>query len=150
MNKYIALVLILGIGIFLFFNNNRIKEEGPQMETENGSERVMGPKEISLEVGKTEIFSNLSITFNTLVADYRCPADVQCIEAGAVVANITLEAGEEEITLNKPSDEVPLEFAGYRISIIDTKPQLLSGKDINPKDYVVTFLVEPMASGENI
>lgn len=154
MNKYVALVLIIGIGVFLYFNNNRPDKVIPSQESENevGNEtgRVMSPGEVTLRVGETGNFSNLSLTFNEFIADYRCPIDVQCIQAGAVVANITLKSGEEELTLNKPSDEVPLEFAGYEISIVNTNPPAMSQKTIDPKDYVVTFLVEPMVSGDNI
>ncbi len=154
MNKYIALILIIGIGVFLYFNNNRPNKEIPQSETEsevgNETGRVMAPGEVILGVGQTGNFSNLSLTFNEFIADYRCPIDVQCIQAGAVVANITLKSEEEELTLNKPSDEVPLEFAGYEISIVNTNPPAMSQKIIDPKDYVVTFSVEPMASGGNI
>lgn len=154
MNKYVVLVLIIGIGVFLYFNNNRPDKVVPSQENENevGNEtgRVMSPGEVMLGVGQMGNFSNLSLTFNEFIADYRCPIDVQCIQAGAVVANITLKSGEEVLTLNKPSDEVPLEFAGYKISIVNTNPPAMSQKIIDPKDYVVTFLVEPMASGDNI
>lgn len=145
MRKIIVVIALLGIGIFLYIDK---KKDVPQDTTEDS--RVMAPGEISLAVGETVRFSNLSLTFNEFIADYRCPIDVQCIQAGAVVANITLIAPEEELTLNKPSDEVPLEFAGYRISIVNTNPPALSTKVIEQKDYVVTFLVESMASGDNI
>lgn len=145
MKKIIVIIALLGISIFLYVDK---KKDVPQDTIENS--RVMAPGEISLAVGETARFSNLSLTFNEFIADYRCPIDVQCIQAGAVVANITLVAPEEERTLNKPSDEIPLEFAEYKISIVNTNPPALSTKIIAPKDYVVTFLVEPMVSGDNI
>lgn len=144
--KKIIILIILVAGVVIVYKGLKNKEYN---QTESGG-RVMGPQEVVLAYGETKSFSDLKITFNNLVADYRCPQDVECIEGGAVVANITLSAGEKEVTLNKPSDEVPLEFEGYKISITNTNPSLLSGKEINPKDYVVTFLIEPTISGENI
>lgn len=146
MKKVLFVLIIVAAGILLFINNK--KEVATDEVASN--ERVMGPQEVVLPYGETKIFSDLSLTFNNMVADYRCPQDAECIEGGAVVANITISANGKDQTLNKPSDEVPLEFEGYKISILETNPPLLSGKEINPKDYVVTFLVEPTASGENI
>jgi len=133
---------ILGIALVVFLVINS-KRDGASEKVSDETPRVMAPEEVALAVGETGSFSNLSVTLNQFVADYRCPVDVQCIEAGAVVVNITLKAGEEELTLNKPSDEVPLEFAGHKISIVDTNPPAMSGKVIDQKDYVVTFFIEP-------
>lgn len=143
MNKIILVVVALGIGIFLILNN---KKDTPIPNNDIDLGAIITDTRTSLAVGQTVNFSNISLTFNEFIADYRCPADAQCIEAGAVVANITLKTVEDELTLNKPSDEIPLEFAGYKISIVDTNPPAMSGKVIDQKDYVVTFLIEPKTS----
>lgn len=143
MTKSILVIVVLAAGLFLFLNN---KKDAPSPSGDLNLGSVISESEATLAVGQTVNFSNISLTFNEFIADYRCPADAQCIEAGAVVVNITLRAGEEELTLNKPSDEVPLEFAGYKVSIVDTNPPAMSGKVINQKDYVVTFLIEPSVS----
>lgn len=140
-------VLIIVVFIVLVFGFLSLKKDSA---SENGAGRVMGPEEFSLGVGQVATFSNLSLIFNELVADYRCPNDAQCVEGGAVVANITLTTDEDSLTFNKPSDEVPAEFGSFLVSIIDTKPELFSGMQIDPQDYVVTFRIESSLSGDNI
>lgn len=95
-----------------------------------------------LGVGETGRVDELELTFNEMVADYRCPANVQCIEAGAVVAGVTTRIPGEGRTFNMPSDEVPQEIGEYRISIEEVAPPMQSEAMLDPLAYEVTFLVE--------
>lgn len=95
-----------------------------------------------LGVGETGRVDDLTLTFNEMVADYRCPVEVQCIEGGAVVAGVTTRMPGEGRTFNMPSDEVPQEIGDYRISIVDVAPPLQSEAMLDPLAYEVTFLVE--------
>lgn len=98
--------------------------------------------EVALAPDVTAEVSGLSIRFNSLVQDNRCPVDVQCIEAGAVTVNVTLEYEGKSETRNLPSDEVPHEFMGNKISIIAVSPEARSTVSIKPNQYKVTFKVE--------
>lgn len=142
MNKIhtiIAIVAILIIGLIIYTHPSK---QVIAPEVENGG-RVHAPADLVLGVGETEIaLGGLSLTFNKLVNDYRCPIDAECIEAGAVNTNITVVAEDESMTVNYSSDGVPFEFAGYKVSIIDVKPDAALGKTIVPNEYVVTFHVE--------
>ncbi len=99
------------------------------------------PGDITLGVGKTGSVGGLSITFNALLQDNRCPVDVQCIEGGAVNTNVTFKSGMQTVTKNMPSDEVAQQFAGYHISIADVVPPAKSGVEIPSNAYKVTFHV---------
>jgi hypothetical protein len=99
-----------------------------------------GTEEIGF--GQTKLVGPISITLHSVVQDNRCPTDVVCIEAGAITARVTLSMGPNSETFNMPSDEVPHEFWGYKVSITNVKPNALSTKTINPKDYKVAFHVE--------
>lgn len=116
----------------------------------NAGGRVRGPENVSLKTGETKEAAGLTITFNRLVQDSRCPIDVQCIQAGAVNTNITLQIGDQRSVQNYASDGVPLEFAGYAVSIIDVNPPARSSQPIVQPDYRVTFNVAPTAKGDNI
>ncbi len=100
------------------------------------------PGLVVLPVGRTGEVDGLFVRFDTLVTDNRCPVDVQCIEAGAVTARITLMSGDITETINLPQDQVPHEFAGYRISIEAVSPVAQSTVTIRPEEYIVTFRVE--------
>lgn len=99
-------------------------------------------KDITLGVGEKGILGDFSITFNKFVQDSRCPIDVQCIQAGAVNINVTMTDGVKTETKNFPSDEVPQTFGAYRISITNVQPNRMSKKEIDPKDYKITFHIE--------
>lgn len=127
----IALVLILAVYIY-----PADPVLAPVIVPESGT-----PHLLTLPVGRTGALGDISITFNELVADYRCPVDVMCIEAGAVVANITLSSLDTTETFNLPQDEVPRAFGKYLVSIEGATPEARSTVQIDPDDYVVTFKV---------
>ena len=142
MNKIhtrIAIVAILIIGLIIYTHPSK---QVIAPEVENG-DRVHAPADLVLGVGETQVaLGGLSLTFNKLVNDYRCPVDAECIEAGAINTNITVATEDESKTLNYSSDGVPLEFAGYKISIVESKPDAMLGNVIAPNEYVVTFHIE--------
>ena len=99
------------------------------------------PQDVVLGVGAVGRVGDLAITFNRFVQDSRCPIDVQCIQAGAVNINVSFSNGKQTVTKNMPSDEVPQEFGGYKISIVEIAPARKSGAEIDPRDYKITFHV---------
>lgn len=124
-------------------------QSGPELvdtvdepDTDNIGNGGVVINEITLSKGTTAEVSGLSLTFNHFVADYRCPVDVQCIQAGAIVVNVTMEMDSKKETRNFPSDEVPYEFAGKAISIVKIAPEAHSEKTIAEEDYRITFKVE--------
>lgn len=136
----IAIIAILLIGYTIY--------SSPKNTITNENSRVMAPEDVSIFVGETkEVMSGLFLTLNQVTNDYRCPVDVQCIEAGAINTNITLREGETTLNTFYSSDGVYLSFNGYNISITDVAPDLYAGKTINPSDYSVTFHVESSLSG---
>jgi len=97
------------------------------------------PADITLGVGEKGTVGTLSVTFNAFVQDSRCPVDVECIQAGAVNINVTFTSGNTTVTKNMPSDEVPQQFAGYHISIVNIAPDRHSREEIPPNAYRITF-----------
>jgi hypothetical protein len=98
--------------------------------------------EVTMQVGEMAIVSGITLSLNSFVADNRCPIDVNCIEAGAVTVNLTMISGDQKVTRNFPSDEVPFQFAGTSVSLIKVTPEVRSGVEIKPEDYRVTFKVQ--------
>lgn len=99
--------------------------------------------DVTLSIGATEtVVDDISLTLNSFVSDNRCPVDVQCIEAGAVVVNVTMKKGTAVETRNFPSDEVPYVFMGHSFAITQITPVANSKVTIDPKDYKITFRVE--------
>jgi hypothetical protein len=155
----VILILILG-GVYMVVSPSLPSDGTPMASTTSATTTLPVPgtssggdtltpepaQSVTLGVGQTAQASGLTITFNELVQDSRCAVDVVCIQAGAIVANITLATKYgDTITFNKPSDEVPTWWMGYEVSITETKPEPRSTVRINPKDYIVTFFVAPNA-----
>lgn len=147
----ISIFLIIGLGLVYAYFSPQVTPAPdvatttpPVVETPSEEpDRVRAPEEVVLRAGRMGEGAGLTITFNELTQDYRCPVDVNCIQAGAVVANITLTDGVETITFNKASDEVPTWWRGYDVSIVAVAPEPRSTVVIDPQDYVVTFLIAP-------
>lgn len=97
-------------------------------------------------VGKTVFINGVKVTLNRVVQDSRCPADAECMEGGAINANVTLQSDTDKETRNMASDEVPIAFDSYHISIERVAPPRLSIADPDPRSYVVTFKVVPNGS----
>ena len=133
---FVALVAVFTLGWHYWDNR------GAQPRT-TSNVVVATTTDVALYVGQTGQVGDLRITFNALLNDYRCPIDVQCIEAGAINTNVTFTRGEKTVTKNMPSDEVPQQFEGYAISIIDSAPSAHSQKEIKQNEYRVTFRAVP-------
>ncbi len=97
--------------------------------------------QVTLRSGQTGIFDGFKITLNSVINDYRCPIDVQCIQAGAINTNVTFVSTEGMKTFNMPSDEVPQRYGSYTISIVAVSPPTHSKKKISQSEYLVTFKV---------
>lgn len=97
---------------------------------------------VVLKVGQTDIANSVNITLNDIVQDSRCPVNANCIEAGAITVNVTLQSNTDKLTTNIASDDVPFKFDAYAISIIDIQPQFTSESNLNASDYVITFNVQ--------
>ncbi len=98
--------------------------------------------DIILAVLQAKTISDLTITLNKIVQDSRCPADVQCIWAGNVTANVTLSLGSKAETVDILSNQTPYIFNGYKISITDVSPGKTSKHQILPSEYAVTFHIQ--------
>jgi hypothetical protein len=119
-------------------NNTEITNDTP--DTGHTPEVVRGDT-AEIKVGEMKIINGLTVRLISVPNDYRCPVDVQCIEAGAIVAKVTLTDGSNTEAFNMPSDEVPHAFGPYQISIESVSPDAHSQTTIKQGDYKVTFKV---------
>lgn len=141
---YILIIAIILFGIAVGLTALQGPTQEPITENENGE----FPQEVTLRPGDGVVMNGLSLVFNEMVQDYRCPVDTECIEAGGVVVSVTLNANGTEETVNVASDEVAHAFENYWISIVDVEPEMRSNIRINTDEYQVTFLVEERAENE--
>ena len=92
--------------------------------------------------------AKLTITFQEVSSDSRCPKDVNCIQAGEAVVVLALTSEDGKTTLLElavpPGGASPArDVNGFRIAVVELDPQTESTKSIDPASYVATIRVSP-------
>lgn len=116
----------------------------------SASEATLG-KPFSLNVGETVAFReiDLSLTFETILEDSRCPTNVTCVHAGWATAQLSGSYGGEplgEVILTvpgrRPEQSNTLELNGLTIHLETITPYPVDPGLIDPGSYAVTLLLE--------
>jgi hypothetical protein len=94
-----------------------------------------------LHVGQRKNINGIEVTFNSIIQDSRCPVDVQCIQAGNVTANVTLQSYDMVTIIQMVSNQI-YTFDAHSISIVKVSPTQTSKTPISPKEYILGFKVE--------
>lgn len=126
-----------------FVEGNRL--DVSLLEEATPEEAGLKLNEAVIGIGETKLLKGVKITLNSVVQDNRCPVDAECIEGGAITANVTFVSDTDKETFNMPSDEVPRAFDAWKVSIIGVRPSRVSIKDPDPNSYQVVFRVEDIA-----
>lgn len=90
----------------------------------------------------------LTVTFDRVRADSRCPMDVTCITAGdaAVIVRLASPGGgqaERELHTNPGSAAAAdTSYLAYGITLVALAPYPRTDRPIRPEDYVATLSVE--------
>jgi hypothetical protein len=105
--------------------------------------------EFSLKPGQQTLINgeDLTIKFNSVSNDSRCPSDTECISAGNAEINLELtKTGNPtvQILLNTAGitglpDQT--DYLNYAIRVIDLQPYPKSGSTILQADYSARFIV---------
>lgn len=141
MNTTKAIIILVVFITGLILGYQRFVVNAPEQGNEATEKLVLPPQIISLGVGQTGQFMGLQIRLNEVVQDVRCPIDVECIEAGAINTNLSLQVGDTYQEVFYASDGVPLTFQGYNISIQQVLPPLQSETTIDQSQYQIDFYV---------
>jgi hypothetical protein len=102
--------------------------------------------QITLAPGQTVRLSgqNLSLTFQGVSGDSRCPVDVTCVWEGDAVVVVTVIEGDQAVrhelhTSGRFSPEA--EAGGYRVRLVELAPVPRQGVSPAPGDYRATLAV---------
>ncbi len=112
-------------------------------------EKLTGPttplnQQFTLAPGETTAIegADLSVRFNRVTGDNRCPADAVCILGGSADVNITVASdGSRRDHVLRTGDMQPVQQDGFTISLIQVAPYPFSERPIDPADYRVTLTV---------
>jgi hypothetical protein len=97
---------------------------------------------VTLKLGERYTFRNVSIQPLSVVEDSRCPADVQCIQAGTVKINTRIVSGLGTSTSVLTMGKV-FTTKTEEITLISVSPGQISTDKILDNNYRFTFKVSP-------
>lgn len=131
------------------YMNKKIKVEGTFKEGNTFNVQHVAPFSGTLSdptlgevtVGQSVLINGVRVTLNKIVSDSRCPKEVDCVWAGNVVAEVTLQSNTDKETIQINSDKAPILFDSYKISIANVSPDR-SVHVQSIKEYTVTFQVK--------
>ncbi len=113
--------------------------------TQEGSPPKLG-EEFELVVHQTAQMTaeNISVTFQEVLEDSRCPVDVTCIWAGLakVSLQVSVSGQEKEISLSISPPENSAVFENYTFWLISVRPVPRSDQNIDRSAYFVTVRVD--------
>jgi hypothetical protein len=113
-------------------------------------ERVTGPTtplntEFTLAPGEAAAVegASLSVRFNRIAGDNRCPADANCILGGS--ADVSVTAVSENSTRDyvlRTGDMQPVQHDRFTIALVQVSPYPFSARTIEPDEYRVKLTVK--------
>ncbi len=127
------------LGVSMMFTNCQSDDEIDKTGT---------PFSIDFEFRK-QVTADLSIAFEEVTEDSRCPCDALCIVAGEIGVKIKLETNETALTKlftlegyeGDTGGVVETEFEGYHIKLVDVLPFPCNGEPNMNSDYSIEVLV---------
>jgi hypothetical protein len=108
---------------------------------------VVADSDFDLTVGQSARVDGtaVTITFNGVTADSRCPLGVMCIQAGNASVSLTVTDGAgvktPVVLYANPTPQTPTsaKVGGYEIAVVELAPVSRRGVTIPPASYVATL-----------
>jgi hypothetical protein len=101
----------------------------------------------TLEPGQTAVLAaeNLTVTFDGVLEDGRCPVDIECIVEGH--ATTAVQAHQDDraamtLSLTVPAFPEGVAYEGFRIHAQQLLPARYFERTIRPEDYRLQLLVD--------
>ena len=109
-------------------------------------DRVPKGEPFNLRIGESALTTDdVRIRFDTVRSDSRCPMDALCVRAGEAVIALTVSR-RGEIPVGRELDTTPARstttFLNFTITLSSLQPYPRSDRQIQPSDYVATFVVQ--------
>ena len=101
-------------------------------------------QEFELAPGEVAVVEDVSVSvrFNNVTGDSRCPADAVCILGGDAIVHVTATSRQaaREYELHT-GDMRPVTHDGVTIALVQLQPYPFSSRTIQPGDYRATLKV---------
>ncbi len=85
---------------------------------------------------------DLSLCFDSVLTDSRCPEDMLCLWAGEAIARFSLTIRGEKHLLDLRLGDPGTLVQGYRLSFVDLQPYPKSNLPIEQEEYLARVVME--------
>jgi hypothetical protein len=138
---FLILVGLLAISASSLVHDSFAQSSESSSEAELDSKFLLQPTQ-SAQIKSEE----LKVTFVTVLADSRCPADVVCVWQGRADIELFVQKGDDEgitVYLSVGGDSSPekLVFDMYLIQFLELAPYPYSTQTIKPEEYTATIKI---------
>jgi len=98
-------------------------------------------KPFKIKLGQTLEFqgTDLSITFEELLEDSRCPDGATCVWAGN--GRVSIKLNELQAELNTHLDPKSIDLSGYEINLLSLAPYPEINNEIELEEYILEMMV---------
>jgi hypothetical protein len=99
----------------------------------------------SLKVGRSaEVGDIVTVKFERVVSDSRCPLDALCITAGSALIELQVSIGGDQATLGLTTDAPGwnVVHGGFLFRLVELQPYPRASMPTPARDYVVTLNVQ--------
>jgi hypothetical protein len=95
-----------------------------------------------IKLGQTLEFqdADLSVTFEELLEDSRCPEGATCFWAGN--GRVIIQLNDLQTELNTYLDPKSIDLAGFEIELLSLTPYPEINNEVEPEDYFAELVVE--------
>src|SRR5262245_1419815 len=100
----------------------------------------------TLKVGRSALVGDIvTVKFERLVSDSRCPLDALCITAGSALIELQVTIGNDQRTLGLTTDAPGWNalHGGFLFRLVDLQPYPRASVPTPAKDYAATLNVQP-------
>lgn len=137
--KNLIRFFLFALGVSIIFTN---------CQSDDVMDKIGTPFTIDYEF-KTQVTDDLSIAFESVTEDSRCPCEAQCIWAGEIGVKIKMETNETTLTKlftlegfeGDSGGIFETDFEGYHVKLKDVLPYPCNGKPNSNSDYSIEVLV---------
>ena len=101
-------------------------------------------REFELAPGNAAVIedASLSVRFNGVSGDSRCPADALCIQGGDAVVHVTATSSRGSAAYELHTGNMrPVQHEGLTIALVQLQPYPFSSRTIAPAEYRATLRV---------
>jgi hypothetical protein len=113
-------------------------------ERPDGPSTPASPQEVQVALGQSQRVGALTVRFDEVSADSRCPLGVQCVWEGDAVVLLTVTATARSGALElHTAGRFPREgtYEGYRVRLVSLEPQPRAGEPVRVDQYRATLMV---------